>query len=155
MPLNPNVRIEPATLDDLPRLVDLTMALFDMEEDFNPNREKQERGLRCILEQPNRGRIFVLRTDYEIIGMINIQFTISTAMGGFALLLEDVIIHPDYRNNNYGTQLLEYVIKFAKRKDFLRITLLTDKISAESQRFFQKLGFQHSHMIPMRLTFDV
>ncbi|MDB4657737.1 hypothetical protein OAE56_03180, partial [Verrucomicrobiales bacterium] len=63
MPLNPNVRIEPATLDDLPRLVDLTMALFDMEEDFNPNREKQERGLRCILEQPNRGRIFVLRTD--------------------------------------------------------------------------------------------
>ena len=32
--------------------------------------------------------------------------------------------------------------------------VLTDKISAESQRFFQKLGFQHSHMIPMRMTLE-
>ncbi len=153
-PLTPSVRIEAATLEDLPRLVDLTMDLFELEADFIPDRDKQERGLRCILEQPNRGRIFVVRTDYEIIGMVNILFTISTAMGGFAILLEDVIIHPDHRNNNYGTQLLDFVIKFAKKKDFLRITLLTDKISAESQRFFQKLGFQHSHMIPMRLTLE-
>ena len=153
-PLTPSIRIEPATLDDLPRLVDLTMDLFAMEEDFEPDRERQERGLRGILEQPNRGRIFVVRTDYEILGMVNVLFTISTAMGGFVILLEDVIIHPDYRNQGYGSQLIEYVIQFARRKDFKRITLLTDKISAESQRFFQKLGFQHSHMIPMRMTFE-
>ena len=46
------------------------------------------------------------------------------------------------------------LIDFARKKDFLRITLLTDEISAESQRFFQKLGFEHSHMIPMRLSLD-
>ncbi len=27
-------------------------------------------GLRLILEQPNRGRIFVLRTDHMLIGMV-------------------------------------------------------------------------------------
>ena len=43
-PLNQRARIEPATLDDLPRLVDLTMALFELEEDFSPDRWKQERG---------------------------------------------------------------------------------------------------------------
>jgi RimJ/RimL family protein N-acetyltransferase len=48
--------------------------------------------------------------------------------------------------------LVEYVIDFAKRKDFRRITILTDKISEESQRFFERLGFRHSSMIPMRLT---
>ncbi|MEM9017090.1 MAG: GNAT family N-acetyltransferase, partial [Verrucomicrobiota bacterium] len=129
-----------------------TMELFAMEEDFVPNRANQERGLQCILEQPNRGRIFVVRTDYEIIGMVNVLFTISTAMGGFVILMEDVIIHPDFRRQGYGSQLVNYVIDFAKRKDFKRITLLTDKISAESQRFFQKLNFHHSHMIPMRLN---
>lgn len=153
-PLNQRARIEPATLDDLPRLVDLTMALFEMEEDFNPDRSKQERGLRSILEQPNRGRIFVVRTDYEILGMVNVLFTISTAMGGFVILLEDVIIHPEFRGLGYGTQLMEYVIEFARRKDFKRITLLTDKISAESQRFFEKLLFRHSSMIPMRLNLE-
>lgn len=152
-PLNQRARIEPATIDDLPRLVDLTMALFEIEEDFHPDRRKQERGLRAILEQPNRGRIFVVRTDYAIMGMVNVLFTISTAMGGFVILLEDVIIHPDFRRQGYGSQLVDYVIAFAQRKDFKRITLLTDKISEESQRFFESLDFHHSHMIPMRRTF--
>ena len=153
-PLSPQMRIEPATLDDLPQLVDLVMALFEMEEDFQPDRTKQEKGLELVLEQPNRGRIFVIRTDYQIVGMVNLLFTISTAMGGFVILMEDVIIHPDHRGQGFGTQLMEYVIEFAEKKDFKRITLLTDQISAESQRFFQKMGFQHSHMIPMRLTFQ-
>ncbi len=148
------MRIEPATLEDLPQLVDLVMALFEIEEDFQPDRELQEKGLRLILEQPNRGRIFVVRNDYQIVGMVNLLFTLSTAMGGFVILMEDVIIHPDHRGQGFGTKLLEYVIEFARKKDFKRITLLTDQISAESQRFFQKLGFQHSHMIPMRLTFE-
>jgi len=151
-PLNQKARIEPATLEDLPRLIDLTIALFEMEEDFDPDRQKQERGLRAILEQPSRGRIFVVRTDYEIIGMVNVLFTISTAMGGFVINLEDVIIHPDFRRCGYGSQLVNYVIDFAKRKDFMRITLLTDKVSEESQHFFESLGFSHSHMIPMRLN---
>tara|TARA_R110000850_G_scaffold258835_2_gene385564 strand:- start:986 stop:1480 length:495 start_codon:yes stop_codon:yes gene_type:complete len=151
-PLNQRARIEPATLEDLPRLTDLTMALFEIERDFVPDRAKQEGGLRAILEQPSRGRIFVVRTDYEIIGMVNVLFTLSTAMGGFVVNLEDVIIHPDFRRCGYGAQLVNYVIDFAKRKDFKRITLLTDKMSSESQSFFEKLNFQHSHMIPMRLS---
>ncbi len=150
-PLNQSARIEPASLEDLEELIDLTFALFELEADFEPDRQKQEEGLRCILEQPGRGRVFVIRTDYAIIGMVNVQFTISTAMGGFVILLEDAIIHPDFRRQGYGSRLLEYVIAFAKRKNFKRITLLTDKISEESQSFFEHFGFQHSHMIPMRL----
>ena len=42
------------------------------------------------------------------------------------------------------------MIEFARQKDFKRITLLTDKISAESQNFFRKNGFDYSNMIPMR-----
>ena len=146
-------RIEPATLEDLPHLVELLVALFEEEEDFNPDRAKQEHGLRLILEQPNRGRIFVLRTDHQVVGMLNLLFTISTAEGGFVILMEDVIVHPAHRGQGYGTRLLQYAIKFAREKQFKRITLLTDQISAESQRFFQRNGFQHSHMIPMRLVF--
>jgi GNAT superfamily N-acetyltransferase len=146
-------RIEPATLEDLPQLTDLVMALLGEEEDFTPNRSKQEHGLRLILEQPSRGRIFVLRNDHFVIGMVNLLFTISTAEGGFVVLMEDVIVHPMHRGQGYGSRLLKRAIEFAREKNFKRITLLTDKISAESQRFFQKHGFVFSHMIPMRLVF--
>jgi GNAT superfamily N-acetyltransferase len=147
-------RVEPATLGQLDSLVELVMELFRIEEDFEPDREKQARGLQLILEQPNRGRIFVVRTDHRIIGMVNLLFTISTAEGGFVILMEDVVIHPEHRGHGYGSILMEHVIAFAREKGFRRITLLTDQISEESQRFFQRFGFERSRMIPMRLNLD-
>lgn len=147
-------RIESATIEDLPQLVELLAALFSEEEDFQPNKSKQEHGLRLILEQPNRGRIFVLRTDHMLIGMVNLLFTISTAEGGLVILMEDVIVHPQHRRMGYGSKLLNYAIQFARSKHFKRITLLTDKISAESQAFFASHGFSFSSMIPMRLVFE-
>ena len=74
--------------------------------------------------------------------------------GQRVLLMEDVVIHPDHRGQGYGAMLVDYVVDFAKRKNFKRITLLTDKMSAESQEFFRKHGFEHSHMIPMRRIID-
>jgi GNAT superfamily N-acetyltransferase len=146
--------VEPATIEDLPALTNLVMDLMEHSEDFTPDRVLQERGLRLILEQPNRGRIFVVRNKDKIFGMVNLLFTISTARGGFVILMEDVIIHPSHRGQRYGSMLVDYVVDFARKKNFRRITLLTDKMSAESQDFFKKHGFEHSHMIPMRKIID-
>lgn len=147
-------RVEPATLEDLPALTELLVALFGNSGDFLPDPALQERGLRLILEQPARGRIFIVRNHNRIFGMVNLLFTISTARGGFVILMEDVVIHPDHRGQGYGTMLLDYAVEFAKSKEFKRITLLTDRISAESQEFFKKRGFEYSNMIPMRRIID-
>ena len=146
--------IEQATLEDLPQLTDLLTDLFNLEGDFTPDRAKQMRGLRLILEQPNRGRVFVLRANGTIIGMINLLFTISTAEGGFVIMLEDVIVHRDYRGQGFGDKLLQHAIEYARKKDFQRITLLTDRINADGQRFFKSHGFFESKMIPMRLILN-
>ena len=109
------VRVEPATIEDLPALTELVMDLFAASGDFSPDRATQERGIQLILEQPNRGRIFVVRNEHRIVGMVNLLITISTAMGGFVILMEDVVIHPDHRGQGYGSMLLEYVLQFAKQ----------------------------------------
>lgn len=145
----PDLRIEPATLDDLPELTDLLRDLFQQEADFQPDPEKQMRGLRLILEQPARGRIFVLRNERMIIGMINLLITISTAEGGFVLVLEDLVVHREHRGSGYGSRLLEHAIGFAREKKFLRITLLTDN-PEEMRKFYLKHGFVESDMQPMR-----
>ena len=146
--------IEQATLEDLPQLTDLLFDLFTIEGDFRPDRARQMHGLRLILEQPSRGRIFVLRHNGTIFGMINLLFTISTAEGGFVILLEDVIMHHDYRAQGHGRRLLQHVIDYARKKDFLRITLLTDRLNERGQGFFAGFGFIPSKMIPMRLVLD-
>jgi GNAT superfamily N-acetyltransferase len=146
-----SVVIEPATEHDLDELSGLLGELFSHESDFRPNKEKQLRGLRLIFEQPNRGRVFVLRRDNAIVGMINLLFTISTAEGGFVIVLEDLVIHEGYRGKGYGSMLLKHAMDFAKQKNFLRITLLTDRPELRSQELFRRHGFHESSMMPMRL----
>ena len=149
--MSENVVIEPATEADLDELSEMLGELFTQESDFRPDKEKQLRGLRLIFEQPSRGRVFVLRRDGAIVGMINLLFTISTAEGGFVILLEDLVIHKKYQGHGYGSKLLQHAIDFAKQKNFLRITLLTDRPENAAQEFFRRNGFVESSMIPMRL----
>jgi GNAT superfamily N-acetyltransferase len=150
-PTMSEVVIEPAVFEDLDELSNLLGELFSEEKDFRPDKQKQLQGLRLIFEEPNRGRVFVLRRDRTIVGMINLLFTISTAEGGFVILLEDLVVHDSFRGHGYGSKLLEYAINFAKQKKFLRITLLTDRPELRSQNFFKRHGFFESHMLPMRL----
>jgi GNAT superfamily N-acetyltransferase len=148
------LRIEPATLEDLPLMAELLADLFAHEPEFHPDQEKQIRGLRLILEQPNRGRIFVLRNNTRIIGMINLLFTISTAEGGFVLVLEDLIVHADHRGQGNGSRLLRHAIDFAKEKQFLRITLLTHRSEERLLELYRRHGFVASDMMIMRLLLN-
>jgi GNAT superfamily N-acetyltransferase len=150
-----DVLIEPATIEDVSPLADLLIELFTQERDFTPDREKQVRGLRLIIESPNRGRVFVARHNGKIIGMINLLITISTAEGGFVLLLEDLIIAGPYRVMGVGTKLMEHALHFAREKRFMRITLLTDEEHDHANAFYEKHGFKRSNMIPMRLNLAV
>ena len=79
--------IESATAADLEALADLLAELFALENDFQSERDKQLRGLRLILDNPQIGRLFVLRLDDGIAGMANALITISTAEGCPVLLL--------------------------------------------------------------------
>ena len=154
--MDEDIRIEPATTEDLPQLAELLADLFTQESDFRPDQVKQLRGLRLILEQPNRGRIFVLRGPVgdTILGMVNLLITISTAEGGFVLILEDLIIREEHRRRGFGARLLDYSLNFARQKDFLRITLLTDRMDDPAKVFFSDHGFHESGMVPMRLRME-
>ena len=57
----------------------------------------------------------------------------------------------DERGQGFGDKLVQHTIEYARKKDFQRITLLTDRLNADGQRFFKAHGFAESHMVPMRL----
>jgi len=140
-----------ATLDDVPALVDLLAALFTQEADFRPNREKQERGLRLLLESPGLGRIFTARHADEVVGMVSLLFTVSTAEGGPACWLEDMVVRQDRRGGGLGSRLLQHAADYAQANGFVRITLLTDLVNQGAIRFYERHGFQRSAMTALRL----
>ena len=144
-------RIEPATAADIPQLADLLTVLFSQEADFHPDREKQTRGLRLIVDAPQRGRIFVARVGETIVGMVSLLFTISTAEGAPVCWLEDMVVRPDQRGKGLGSRLLQHALNYARASGLARITLLTDRTNAQATRFYQRHGFCGSEMTPLRL----
>ena len=143
--------VEEAKLSQMERLIDLLTVLFSQEAEFIPARDVQRSGLQTILEDAKIGTIFVLKQDQNIIGMVSLLWTISTALGGRVAFLEDMIVDPAWRGKGCGHLLLEHAIAYAKKLTCKRITLLSDPDNAGAHRFYQQFGFQTSLMQPMRL----
>lgn len=147
------IKIDKATPDDIPTLIELLSVLFTQEEDFTADPEAQIRGLAKIIDHPETGIIILARQNKKIVGMVNLLFTVSTVLGERVALLEDMVIAASFRGTGIGTQLLAGAISYAKSESCGRITLLTDKTNQAAQRFYEKQGFATSSMIPMRLCF--
>ncbi|MGO9612556.1 MAG: GNAT family N-acetyltransferase [Dissulfurispiraceae bacterium] len=149
------MKITEATKDDIGGLCELLGLLFAQEAEFRPDRSLQSTGLQQIINFPERGRVLVLREEDALIGMVNLLFTISTALGGRVALLEDMIVHPDYCGRGAGSELLQAAIKLAKSSGCRRITLLTDRTNESAQQFYEQHGFNISEMVPMRLSLEL
>jgi GNAT superfamily N-acetyltransferase len=146
------MQITPATLADIPALCQLLAGLFSQEADFKPDYAAQQRGLTRIVECPDIGHITVARQDSQIVGMVNLLYTVSTALGERVALLEDMVVSPQVRGTGVGSALLAQAIGFARLNGCKRITLLTDRVNESAQRFYQRHGFSFSAMLPMRLS---
>lgn len=139
-----------ATAADIEALADLLAELFTLESDFRPERAKQLRGLRLILDSPQVGRLFALRVDGKVAGMANALITVSTAEGRRVVLLEDVIVGAAWRGRGLGRQLVEGVIEWAAEAGMARVTLLADKANAPALAFYAALDFAPSAMTVLR-----
>ncbi|OIR15414.1 mycothiol acetyltransferase [mine drainage metagenome] len=142
--------IDFAQENDLPQLADLLAELFTLESDFRPERDRQLRALRLILNEPASGRLFVLRVDGKVAGMANALVIVSTAEGGRVLLLEDVIVRSEHRGGGLGRQLVEHVLAWAQEQGMTRVTLLADHDNHAALDFYRGLGFEHSNMLVLR-----
>ncbi|WP_293600215.1 GNAT family N-acetyltransferase [Polynucleobacter sp. 39-46-10] len=139
---------------DIPELVELLQTLFEQEAEFEPNSEAQRNALRKIILDPKIGVVLVARGDEKILGMVNLLFTESTALGSKVAILEDMVVLDTFRGEGIGSKLIDYAIGEAKNEGCKRITLLADIENTKAQSFYQMKGFVKSKMTPYRLLLD-
>jgi len=135
---------------DIHELCNLLDSLFTQEKEFKVDREAQIHGLESIILNKDSGVILLARSNGKVIAMVNILYTISTALGGRVALLEDMVVAPTERDMGVGSKLLEYAMEFAFNNSCKRITLLSDENNAGAHRFYEKHGFNQSSMIVFR-----
>ncbi len=146
-----NLRIRKAKANDISHLCSLLAILLDQEAEFKPDRELQERGFKLLLANPEKGFAVITELDGEAVAMCTVLMTISTALGGPAAVLEDVVVRPEHRGKGIGSAMINEVKRMIEEAGCLRISLLTDNDNARGQKFYSSHGFTSSPMIPMRL----
>jgi len=145
------IKIETASVDDIPELTGLLGILFSREHEFTPDSKKQKTGLELIIKNPGTGRIFVLKNDAQVIGMVSILNSVSTALGAKVGILEDMIIHPEFQRKGLGKKLILHALEYAQKEGLKRITLLTDNDNTDAAAFYRKTGFTKSDMAAFRI----
>lgn len=147
------MHIREAVIEDNEAICNLLALLFEQEAEFKPDSATQSKGVGEILSDPEKGVFFVIEDAGRIVGCVSLLFLVSTALGGKTALLEDFVLEKSVREQGWGTQLLDYAIRYAVQQGCRRITVLTDKDNVVAQLLYRKMGFNYSEMIPMRLVF--
>jgi len=149
--LDAPIAIHLATEKDVPRLADLLGLLLAQEAEFAPDQGKQRRALRAVVSDASIGRIYVVRDGTDLVAMVSLLYTVSSAEGGKAAWLEDLVVRPDRRGRGIGRTLLKHVAAQARADGVLRVTLLTDPDNERAHALYRSVGFEFSAMCPMRL----
>lgn len=141
--------IRAATPADLDRLVELLKLLFAIEADFDFDALRQRRGLAMLIAN-QWATVLVAETSGKVVGMATGQLTISTAEGGPALLVEDVVVAPRHRSNGHGSSLLAALADWATEHGAQRLQLLADCNNQAGLAFYRQLGWQQTDLICLR-----
>lgn len=142
-------RLRQARHEDLSGLTALLRLLFTLEEDFNFDDAKQRRGLLLMLNN-DRGCILVAEEAGQVVGMCTGQLVVSTAEGGPAALVEDVVVAPAYQGHGTGRALIQAMVDWAREQGATRLQLLADRNNESALSFYEHLGWRTTALICLR-----
>lgn len=145
----PVITIRPARTADIPEMVRLLELLFAIEADFAADATRQHRGLALLLEQP-LACVMVAEQEGQVVGMCSGQLTVSTAEGGYALLVEDLVVAADFRGRKIAPRLLDAVALWAAGHGAKRMQLLADRNNAPALGFYRRIGWRDTALICLR-----
>ncbi|EFS02547.1 ribosomal-protein-alanine acetyltransferase [Listeria seeligeri FSL S4-171] len=85
----------------------------------------------------NQYAYYILATyNDEVVGYAGIWLVLDEGH------VTNIAIHPDYQGNHYGEALLREMIRIAKERGVIRITLEVRVSNDVAQGLYKKLGFQ-------------
>ncbi|MEJ2592726.1 MAG: GNAT family N-acetyltransferase, partial [Candidatus Thiodiazotropha sp.] len=107
--------------------------------------------LERLLDAPD-AHVVVAEEAGRVVGMATLQVVISTAEGGPAGLIEDVVVSESHRSRGIGQALMDDLIAWAGERGLTRLQLLADRDNQPALDFYCKQGWTLTRLIALRKT---
>jgi GNAT superfamily N-acetyltransferase len=144
-----SIRVRCAAEADLTALVELLQLLFAIEADFTLDPARQRRGLTAMLAEPDRRLVLVAEGDGAPVGMATGQLLVSTAEGGLACVVEDLVVAAEWRGHGIGGWLLDQVAKWAAARGATRLQLVADRENHPALGFYERRGWRRTRLVAL------
>lgn len=146
-----DVKIRNAQPDDLDAMTTLLGELFSIETDFIVDGRRQHRGLSLMLGGCMKHRcVKVAEMQGRVVGMVSAQMIISTAEGGMAALVEDMVVDKRFRGLGIGRMLMAAIEAWSREHGACRLQLLADRENFQALDFYDKIGWRPTRLICLR-----
>lgn len=140
--------IRPATAQDIPSMIALLEQLYEVERDFDFDEDLQRQGLEELLA--TNATVLVADLAGQVQGMAQMQELVSTASGGKVGLIEDLVVDAEHRSQGLGEELLSRLVEVSEERGYARIQLLADRENHGALKFYGRLGWFATNLVPMR-----
>ncbi|MFD7226864.1 GNAT family N-acetyltransferase [Streptomyces sp. NPDC059881] len=142
-----DLQIRPASPADIPAIVamladDPLGARRESPDDLTPYTAAFDR----LAEDPNQ-HLVVAEREGRIVGTL--QLTVIPGLsrrGATRAVIEGVRIHADERGDGLGGRLIEWAVDESRRRDCQLVQLTSDVSRTDAHRFYERLGFEASHV---------
>jgi GNAT superfamily N-acetyltransferase len=138
-----------AQREDLPAIVRMLS-----EDGLGSQRERYEDPLPeayyATFEQIDRDtnhELIVAERNGEVIGTLHLMFLPSLSFqGGLRAQIDSVRVEESQRGRGLGSEMMIWTIERARRRGAHIVQLTTHRSRAEAHRFYERLGFQGTHL---------
>jgi Predicted acetyltransferase len=138
-----------ATRADLPSIVRMLAddELGSQRERFeNPLPESYYSAFEQINQDPNH-ELIVAERNREVIGTLHLMFLPSISFQGrLRAQVESVRIDKRFQSQGIGSEMMKWVMERATQRGAHAVQLTTHKSRVDAHRFYERLGFEGSHL---------
>jgi GNAT superfamily N-acetyltransferase len=144
------ITIRSADLADVERLVELleygSLADPSGEPENAPDIGRYRAALVEIQATPGND-VLVAEIAGEVVGTCQLViFRHFQREGGLCCEIESVHVHPDFRSKGIGSQLMASAVDVARQAGCYRVQLTSNLRRPRAHQFYEREGFQPSHI---------
>ncbi|MFJ2783547.1 MULTISPECIES: GNAT family N-acetyltransferase [unclassified Streptomyces] len=142
-----DLEIRPTTAGDIPAIVamladDPLGAQRESPEDLTPYFAAFE----ALADDPHQHLVVAVRGG-QVVGTL--QLTVIPGLsrrGTVRSIIEAVRVRADERGSGLGTRLIEWAVEESRRLGCKLVQLTSDVSRTDAHRFYERLGFEASHV---------